>query len=894
MVRNWYEGDTRTVLTELGVDVKKGLSKEFVSQKQESDGRNEFVAQKKTGLIKKIFFQLRDVSVIVLLVATALSFALAIHEGSGILEPLVILSIVVLNVVLAITQEGKAEKALDALADMNAPTCMVLREETRKVIDAAELVTGDIIILETGNVVPADARLLESTGLFSDESALTGESEPAEKDAGLQLSGEIGIGDQCNMVFSSCVITAGHGIAVVTATGMNTQVGQIAGHLRNDELVKTPLQMRLDKLGKTISWIAVIAAFFLLAVGLRGGTDFGTMVMIAVSLAVAAVPETLSLIVTLSLTNGVQKMVKKNALIRKLPAVETLGSTSVICSDKTGTLTQNRMTVTKLWLSGNEIINASDEFNEVQKQLLIMSAMCSNATVETDENGGKKYLGNATEVGIIRLFDQKGYNKADMEAEYPKIAEIPFSSERKRMTVVLQAEGKGYLVLTKGAMDRLALGTLPDEMDVQMREAHDFFAKQALRVIGVAFRYVEELPEDGDWEKLEQDMELIGLLGLIDPPRPEAAEAILRAEQAGIRTIMITGDHAATAAAIAKELGILKEGQRVITGAQLAGMSEVELHDTVRNYSVYARVSPEDKIRIVQAWQDNGEVVAMTGDGVNDAPALKAADVGIAMGKTGTEVAKNASDMILTDDNFATIVEAAREGRNVYENIKKTIYFLLVCNLTEILIMLFAQMAGWGIMLTPVMLLLINLLGDGIPGLQLAREMSDEDIMHRMPNRRGESFFSGVLLRSILRQTLYCSIVALCAFYIGTFLEVSAGGALPSPAIGQTMAFLTVGWTSILHIFNVRGKNTVFTMPLRGNKPLVISTLSMVFLFGLLAVIPLGSIFGLTALSGAHWLIVAGLTTVPTIMRELGIFIGSRPFVIERRRRRREVLQQDG
>jgi len=888
-MKNWYEADTQTVLHELNVDPELGLNQHHVLIQQNNYGKNVFASHKKTSLAKKILFQFKDVSTIVLLIAAVLSFLLAIHHGSGFIEPIVILAVVILNLVLAITQEGKAEKALEALADLNAPTCVVLREGTRKNIDTSELVPGDIIVLETGNVVPADVRLLESFGLFSDESALTGESEPVEKDAAARLSGDVAIGDQLNMMFSGCMVTAGRGVAVVTATGMDTQMGQIAGYLNENEQIKTPLQMRLDKLGKLVSWIAIAAAFFLLAAGLRGGTDFGTMIMVAISMAVAAVPETLSLIVTLSLTNGVQKMVTKNALIRKLPAVETLGSTSVICSDKTGTLTQNRMTVKKLWLYGGEVFDADAEFDEAQKQLLIMSAMCSNATVETDEQGEKQYMGNATEVGIMRLFDQKGYSKYEMEQEYPKVAEIPFSSERKRMTVVVKAGEKGYLVLTKGALDRLPLSEMPGAAKARMLRAHDSFAENALRVIGIALKYVETLPDDENLEELEKDLALIGLIGLIDPPRPEAAEAIEKAKKAGIRTIMITGDHATTAGAIAKELGILTEGQKVLTGAQLSQMHDQELLDTVRNYSVYARVSPEDKIRIVRAWQENGEVVAMTGDGVNDAPALKAADVGVAMGKTGTEVAKNASDMILTNDNFATIVEAVSEGRNVYENIKKTIYFLLVCNFSEIIIMLFSQMAGWGVLLTPVMLLLINLLGDGIPGLQLSREVTDEDIMSRKPNKRDESFFSSDMLRMILRQTAACSAVSLVAYYIGTFVSVS-GVIPPAAAIGQTMAFLTVGWTSILHILHVRSKKSIFKTPLHDNKPLAISTTLMVLVFGLLVATPLGSIFGMTAISGIHWLVVIGLSLLPTIVREIGRLFDNRPRVIELRRRRRELI----
>ena len=866
----WFEEDILSILEKLQVQPDKGLSEGTVRKRQESDGKNILKPPKKVGLLQKILHQLKDVSVIVLLIAVILSFLLAIKEGEGFIEPFAILAVVIMNLILAITQEGKAEKALEALEKMSAPDCTVIREGTWQKIETAELVPGDIIILETGNVVPADARLLDSTGFFSDESALTGESEPAEKNASAELSGDVPLGDQFNMVFTGCVITAGRGTAVVTSTGMNTQMGRIAGFLQEGKRAKTPLQLRLDQIGKTIVWIAVTSAIFLLAMGLRSGAEFGDMIMIAIALAVAAVPETLSLIVTLTLTNGVHKMVKKNAIIRKLPAVETLGSASVICSDKTGTLTQNRMTVKQLWMRDGESFSADSEFNQEQSRFLEIFSMAGNAVVETDENGNKTYIGNATEVGILRLLDEKGFCEI-AEHEYPRVGEIPFSSDRKMMTVVLEDHEKGgYFVLTKGALDRLPL--CPESVAADMGRAHDIhdeYAEKALRVIALAGKHIDILPDNEHLEELEQNIKLIGLVGLIDPPRPEAAIAIQEAHKAGINTVMITGDHAATAEAIAIELGIVEEGKHIMTGARLATMCDVELHDTVRNYTVYARVSPEDKIRIVKAWQANGEIVAMTGDGVNDAPALKAADIGIAMGKAGTEVAKSASDMILTDDNFATIVSAIGEGRNVYRIVKMVIYFLLVCNFSEILIMLFGQMAGWGIVMTPVMLLLINLLGDGIPGISLAKEKSDPNLMNNMPIKKDESLFGGGLLPLILRQTIFCTIVTLTGFYAGAFMELSET-IIPSEKIGQTMAFLICGWTSIIHIFHVRSSKSIFRTPIHNNKPLAISAAAMVLAFGLMAILPvIGQIFGLTSISGTHWLIVIGLSFVPTIMREI-------------------------
>jgi len=875
---NWYELDIQSVLAKLQVQPDKGLSKENVHERQEHGGKNVLRQPKKIGLLKKILHQLKDVSVMVLLFAVVLSFILALMGSKGFIEPLAILAVVIMNLILAITQEGKAERALEALEELSAPDCTVIREGVRQKIDAAELVPGDIVILETGNVVPADARLLESTGLFSDESALTGESEPADKEASVVLSGTMPLGDQYNMVFSGCVITAGRGMAIVTATGMDTQMGRIAGFLQGDKRTKTPLQVRLDQIGKIIVGIAITSAMFLLAMGLRSGATFGEMIMITIALAVAAVPEMLALIVTLTLTNGVQKMVKKNALIRKLPAVETLGNASVICSDKTGTLTQNRMTVQQLWMRDGEPFAADMEFTQEQSRFIEIFSMAGNAVVETDGNGNKTYIGNATEVGILRLLDEKGYSEIAAH-EYPRVAEIPFSSDRKMMTVILKDEVKGgYVILTKGALDRLPLchESFVTDMPTAQR-VHDGFAKKALRVIALAGKRIEKLPDNEHLEELEKDIKLLGLVGLIDPPRPEAAISIQEAHQAGIHTVMITGDHAATAEAIAKELGIIEEGKHVMTGERLAKMCEVELLDTVRNYTVYARVSPEDKIRIVKAWQANDEVVAMTGDGVNDAPALKAADIGVAMGKTGTEVAKSASDMILTDDNFATIVSAVGEGRNVYRIVKMTIFFLAVCNFSEILIMLFGQMAGWGLVLTPVMLLLINLLGDGVPGLSLAKEVADPDLMRNKPIKKNESLFGGGLLTRITQQVIFTTAASLTGYYIGAMDEF--GMILPSDQTGQTMAFLICGWASIIHIFIARTTKSVFKTSIRNNKSLAMGAAIMIIVFALMVALPpFGAIFGLVPISSFNWLVVIGLALVPITSREILRFIVNIPY----------------
>ena len=887
---NWYEIDMQSVMETMQVNPDTGLSQDEIRKRQENGGMNVLQPPKKIGLATKILHHLKDVSVIVLLIAVALSFVMAFQGGKGFIEPFAILAVVIMNLILGITQEGKAERALEALEKLSAPDCTVIRDGIRQKIEAAELVPGDIIFLETGNVIPADARLFESTGLFSDESALTGESEPAEKNATAKLSGKIPIGDQFNMVFTGCVITAGRGTAVVTDTGMNTQMGLIAGFLKEGKRAKTPLQKRLDQLGVTICWIAIVSALFLLAIGLQSGTKFGDMMLVAIALAVAAVPEMLSLIVTLTLTNGVQKMVAKSAIIRKLPAVETLGSASVICSDKTGTLTQNRMAVMKLWMRGEEAFNANDIFTQEQVRFLEIFSMAGNAVVQKDENENKTFIGNATEVGILRLLDEKGLSEI-AHKDYPRVAEIPFSSDRKKMTVILKDEIKGgYAVLTKGALDWLPLcpESIAADMD-KARQIHDQFAENALRIIALAGKRVDKLPENGNWEELEKDIKLMGLVGLIDPPRPEAAISIREAHNAGIHTVMITGDHAVTAEAIAKELGMMQEGKHVMTGARLATMCDAELQDTVKNYTVYARVTPEDKIRIVRAWQNNGEVVAMTGDGVNDAPALKAADIGVAMGKTGTEVAKSASDMILTDDNFSTIVAAIGEGRNVYRIVKMIIFFLLVCNFSEIAIMFFGQLAGWGLVLTPITILLINLLGDGIPGISLAKEQSNPDLMNNSPIRKDESLFGDGLLKLILRQTLFCTVVVLIGYYIGA-LDKTTGTVIASCKTGQTMAFLICGWTSIIHIFTVRTSKSVFKTCIRNNKSLTMSAVAMIAIFGLIVAFPFGKMFGLVQISGINWIAVGVLSIIPLLLRELCRLIDNIPRVQERRQKMKNFV----
>ena len=856
---------------EQGVDVAVGLTSAEAAERLEKYGRNAFEKQKKRSLLSQILGQLKDVSTIILIIAAVLSLVMSILEWEGpqsLIEPLVIIVIIIMNVILAVTQERSAENALDALSSLASPICRVIRGGNVQELNPEELVPGDIILLKTGDLVPADARLIRSESLAVDESSLTGESVPAEKDASAVFDGEVPLGDRANCVFSGCLVTAGNASAIVTGTGMDTEIGKIARFLTETKQRKTTLQMRLDKVGKVISGLAIMSAIIMFVVGFFVYKhELMHMIMIAVTLAVAAVPETLSLIVTLILAQGAKKMASKNALVRQMQAVETLGSTSVICSDKTGTLTMNKMTVKRLWVYGGEPVSEEANFTDGQMDFLEKLCLACVATVGTDDDGSLKIFGDPTESAIVRLALSKGIDYPALQKSYEKVAEIPFSSARKMMTAVYKNEEGGYLVLTKGAFDRLPFDRSDLNYMKPLTDTHDSFASDALRVISLSYKLIDRLP--ADISELESGQTFAGFVGIIDPPRPEAAAAIAKAKAAGIRTIMITGDHAATAAAIARELGIIAAGEGVITGQELSKLTDEELNDSIEFYSVYARVSPEDKIRIVKAWQSRGEVVAMTGDGVNDAPALKAADVGVAMGINGTEVSKSAAKMILTDDKFSTIIEAVGEGRNIFSNIRKLVYFLLVCNISEIVVMLFAQFINWELPLTPIMLLIINVLGDGIPGLALSKEESDKRIMKRKPIARNESFFGGGLMEVIIQQIFAFAAVTLVGYYIG--MHVDFGGGENSLAAGRTMAFLITGWTSILHVLTVRSRSMLYKYKVKDNPQLYISCAVMIIVFALIAAItPIAEALEMTALSWQQWLITIGLSLVPIIVAEYG------------------------
>lgn len=862
----WMEKEIQAIFTALNTSADKGLTGADASKKKAEVGPNKFEEGQKETLLAKIGHHLLEITTIILLVAAAISLYLAVTTGYGYPKVIVILAIVVLNMVLGIYQENNAERALEALQNMNAHMTLVVRDGVKQEIDATELVPGDVIELGAGDMIPADARIIESSSLQVEESALTGESLPVEKDADAIVSEKSPLGDRFNMLFSGCLVTGGRARAVVVETGMHTEMGKIASLINATKKTETPLQKRLKELAKRLSIVALVAGVLVFGIGLWHGETMIEMLMIAVSLAVAAVPETLPVIVTITLAYGVQNMVKKNTIIRRIPAVETIGNTSVICSDKTGTLTQNKMRIQQIWSVGVTPKPVEETFDASENELLEMLSLSNNATIEVTD-GVETIIGDPTESSIIRLLNEKGLAKADLEQKSPRVFELPFDSERKLMTTIHEVDG-GFLSITKGAFDRIPVA-FSEELLEQAREIHDRFAEKALRVISVGYKRYAEMPEDLTAEALEHDLTFAGMVGMIDPPRPESKRAVSEAKQAGIKTVMITGDHIVTASAIAREIGILEEGDKSITGAELAEMSQEELERTVRDYAVYARVSPEDKIRIVQAWQKNGEVVTMTGDGVNDAPALKAADVGAAMGITGTDVSKNAADMVITDDNFATIVDAVSEGRTAYENIRKTIYFLLSTNFSQIFIMFIAITLGWGAPVVAVQLLLINVVADGIPGFCLSREKADANVMDRPPMKKNSGIFANGLGAKVATQAVVFTFVTLIGFYVGRFVDINAEiGA--SAEVGMTMAFVILAWSSVSHIFNVRSDESIFKIGFLSNKPLFFSAmLSMVIILLMVLIPPVANMFYLVPLSLTHWLLAFGLSVFPLVFVEI-------------------------
>ena len=863
-----YKETVDTVTSEYGADLDNGLTGKKVEEKIKNNGKNKFEEAPKESLVKKFFHSLTDFTTIILLVAAIISLYTAIATDHGdYFESFLIIAIVIINSVLAIVQEGNAEKALSALQDMNKQTATVIRDGKQLEIDAENLVPGDTLLLESGTMITADARIAEASQLRVEESALTGESEPVMKEADYLGEEDDSLGDRLNMLYKGSTVVNGRGKAIVTATGMETEMGKIAGLLNSDETQKTPLQKRLNQLGKRISLIALAAAAFVFFIGEMQGEPMLDMFITAISLAVAAVPETLTVIVTLTLAYGVQKMAQKNAIIRRLPAVETLGSANVICSDKTGTLTQNKMRVRRVWTHGDSVVDTEEGMTEEAMEVLSIAALCTDVIVENDDNE-LEIKGNPTEAAIVRAVEENYHTKAEPEEKYPRIGEIPFDSDRKMMTTV-HKRGKKFISITKGAFDVLLPKFHYGDVD-QAAIVNDRFGKKALRVIAVGYAIHEEEPIEITSEALEKNLRLMGLIGMIDPPRPESKAAIARAKKAGIKTVMITGDHVVTAGAIAKELGSMKSRKEAISGAQLQKMSDEELDDRVKDLSVYARVTPEDKIRIVKSWQRTGAVVAMTGDGVNDAPALKASDVGCAMGITGTDVAKGAADMVLTDDNFATIVDAVARGRSVYQGIRKAINFLLSCNISEIFIVVIAMLLGWGAPFTAVQLLFVNVVADGLPGFALGREPAEAGIMDEKPIPHDEGIFARGLWQKIGLNAAVFTVVTLIGFYIGAFVEHISYFTPPSLEVGQTVAFLVLAYSSILHVFNVRSSKSMFKVDLATNKSLAQKAWLALGITTAIALIPqTQELFYLVPISMNHWIIAILLSIVPLIVNEL-------------------------
>jgi len=857
-----------------------GLSSQEAASRLEKYGANTLQEGKKKSLLEKFVDQFKDFMILVLLVAAVVSmFA---HQGEpDPTDAIIILAVVLLNAVLGVFQESKAEEAIEALKKMASPVASVLRDGHVEHIKGEDIVVGDVVILEAGDVVPADMRLFEVNTVKIEESALTGESVPVDKDLVIPAGDEVGIGDRTNMAFSSTNVTYGRAVGVVTSTGMNTEVGKIANMLANTEESKTPLQENQDALGKWLTIMILVIAVIIFVVGMLRGNEWTHMLLTAIAIAVAAIPEGLPAISTIILALGTQKMAQRNALVRKLPAVETLGGVEIICSDKTGTLTLNQMTVEKM-VYDNEIHDASEEISKDNIALRVMNL--ANDTKISQDNS---LLGDPTETAMVQYGLDKNYDVREELVNIPRIAEVPFDSTRKLMTTIHQLEDGKYLVATKGAPDMLLdrvtkiekhgeVSAFTEDDRTTLMKLNKEMATQALRVLAMAYKVIDTLPETVDTDSIEHDLIFAGLVGMIDPERKEAAAAIKVAQSAGIRTIMITGDHRDTAQAIAKRLGILRPDQEdgVLTGGELNDISDEELERTVETYSVYARVSPEHKVRIVKAWQKNGKVVSMTGDGVNDAPSLKQADIGVGMGITGTEVSKGASDMVLADDNFETIVVAVEEGRKVFANIQKAVQYLLSANFGEVMTMFVATMAGWSI-LEPIHILWINLVTDVFPAIALGLEEAEADIMNHPPRGKGSNFLSNGVLPSIFYQGFFEGGITLFVFWYATHI---ANWGNP---VGETMAFATLGLIQLFHAFNVKSvykslgtvgafKNKLFNYAI---------LLSAAMLLSVMVIPGLTTVFDVATLTAEQWLFVVGsaFSIVPiveiakAIMRAMGM-----------------------
>lgn len=855
----WYTKELNQVFNELNTR-QGGLTEDEANKRLEKYGANNLKEKKKESLFIKFIKQFNDFMIIVLIIAAIISAIVAKTNGSGdYIDSIIIIAIVIFNAIMGLIQEEKAEKSLEALKKMSAPNAKVRRNGKIREIEASKVVPGDIVMLEAGNYVPADCRLIDSYNLQIEESSLTGETLPTSKQADVILNANTAIGDLKNMAFATTIVVNGHAEAVVVETGMNTKVGQIAGMIIENESPETPLQKKLGEVGKTLAITCMIICGLIFLIGIWKQIPITEMFMTSVGLAVAAIPEGLPAIVTIMLSIGVTKMAKKNSIIRKLPAVETLGCSSVICSDKTGTLTQNKMTVTQIRNAVGLVKNDDRRF------ILELGTMCTD-TIESQE-----VIGEATEVAITNAAVEMNLRKRDLYDQMQRINEISFDSKRKMMTTIHKI-GSKYRIITKGAPDVLIkrcsqyyqsgrIEPIFSKRDA-LQEQNQMMAEDALRVIAIAYKDVEKLPREINSETIENELTFVGLIGMIDPPREGVKEAVKTCRKAGIKTVMITGDHLQTAKAIAKELGILRKGDLAINGETLEKMSQQELERNIMRYSVFARVSPEHKVRIVKAFQSTGAVVAMTGDGVNDAPALKNADIGIAMGKGGTDVAKNASDMVLTDDNFVTIVEAVKQGRNIYDNIKKAVHFLLATNIGEIVAIFVGLLLGIKSPLLAIQLLWVNLVTDSFPAIALGLEKAESNIMNRLPRNPRKSLFADGLWGKITTEGVMIGVLTLVAFSIGNNLY--------SIEVGRTMAFLSLGILELVHSFNIKGEESILKTGLFENRYLVGAFVLGTLLQVVVVVIsPLAQIFDVVPLNSVQWLMTAIISILPVVIVEL-------------------------
>ena len=881
---NPHESSIEKLAAALNTDTKQGLTAAKAVEVLREVGSNELEGKPPKTWAQRFFDQFKDPMIIILLIAALISLVIAvnhfIHEGTinEFFEPGLILLIVVLNAVMGVMQEGKAEKALEALKSMSAPHARVRRDGQVLDIEAKDVVPGDVILIEAGDFVPADARLIESANLKSEEGALTGESVPVEKYANVDVKLDAPLGDRVNMIYSGCSITYGRATAIVTNTGMGTEMGKIAKLLSNEDEGETPLQKKLENLGRMLGIMALAICAVIFVMGLFSGENtIMELFMVSVSLAVSAIPEGLPAIVTIVLSIGVTRMAKRNAIIRNLPAVETLGGASVICSDKTGTLTQNRMTLVKAYNAQNDVLeDICEDDTQPIKQLLTYATLCTDGNIGFEDDGTVKHLGDPTETCIVLAAHNNGITKADLANKYPREAELPFDSDRKLMSVICTIDGK-HMVITKGAFDSMMPICKTGDME-KAKKLVDELGAQALRVLAVAVKEIDKVPANPTFDEIESDLDFMGLVCMIDPPRPEVRDAVAECKLAGIKPVMITGDHVVTASAIAEDLGMKAEGDGSKTGAELAQMTDDELDKIVKTTSVYARVSPEDKIRIVKSWQRQGAIVSMTGDGVNDAPALKAADIGCAMGITGTDVSKGAADMILTDDNFSTIVSAVSEGRGIFDNIKKVVAFLLSTNIGEVLTVFIAMLLWQRSPLMSMQLLWINLVTDSFPAIALGMEAVDAHVMQRAPKPKDEGLFAhGLGLRIGLQGVMFAGLT-LFAYYLGYNQYLDLNHVEEAQRAGSTMAFMVLALCQLTQAYNMRSERSLFSVGFFSNKYMNFAVLgSLVLTLAIMLIPPVAQVFGLKVFvaDAAHlYWIGIGLALVPLPVLEISKAFG--------------------